>query len=407
MKLANMVRASGPPICNLEVGRRDLEKAPRMSWVTNCTTMQPAVLKGGCPMIGRDWSTTQVARHIKLQALPVTKPARVPFSVEPIAKSAGMRAAVKLADRAAQSNVGVLITGESGTGKEVLARYIHEGSRRSGKFVAVNLGALPEGLVESELFGHSRGSFTGATDSRMGLLEAADKGTLFLDEIGDMPLLAQVKLLRVLEDSQVRAVGVESHRSLDLRVIAATHEDLSEQVRKERFRADLFYRIAVLAIHIPPLRTRTEDIQPFITWTLARLGKPHLRIDLEAMGRLMTYPYAGNLRELRNAIERATAVCDEVIRTEHLPALMGGDPILWERLEQTRTLADMNRDYVMDLLVKNGGRRRVTAKMIGVNPSTLYRWLVAWDVIKPDPIRKDFASQRCNRFLKRTEPVMS
>jgi transcriptional regulator with PAS, ATPase and Fis domain len=326
-------------------------------------------------------------RDLRLTAEPAAASPAAEKEAEPevvrhdvIAASAEMKAALTLADHAARSGVGVLIIGESGTGKEVIARYIHEQSRRTGEFVPVNLGALPEGLVESELFGHTKGAFTGAAVSRFGLVETADRGTLFLDEIGDMPPAAQVKLLRFLDDSRVRSVGRDTQRKIDFRVVAATNVHLSDRIASGSFRSDLYYRLAVLLISIPPLRRRREDIQPFIKFTLERLRRHSMEISDEVMGLLMAYPWPGNLRELRNAIERACAVADKRILLQHLPSSIRGLPETWEDPDRQgfATLAQITKQRVLFMLHHCNGCRVKTAQALGVNTSTLYRWMVSW-----------------------------
>jgi transcriptional regulator with GAF, ATPase, and Fis domain len=221
----------------------------------------------------------------------------------------------------------VLVTGESGTGKEMVARALHTRSGRRGSFVAVNCAALPADLLESELFGHVRGAFTGAVRDRPGRFEVADHGTLFLDEIGDMPPALQAKLLRVLQDHAFERVGDSRTRTVDVRVIAATHVDLSRAVAEGRFREDLFYRLRVVPIHIPPLRERREDLTYLISHLLQRIGSRRgraLRLAPAALEALVAADWPGNVRELENALEYGTALCDgQTIHLEHLPPLAG------------------------------------------------------------------------------------
>ncbi|GAB6260805.1 sigma 54-interacting transcriptional regulator [Photobacterium sp. R1] len=234
----------------------------------------------------------------------------------PIAESDPMRQVLERLQRILALPVDVLLRGETGAGKEVIARYIHENSDRAGKpFIAQNCAAIPEQLLESELFGHKRGAFTGADKDKKGLFEAADGGTLFLDEIGDMPLLLQAKLLRVLQERKIRPIGSSEERSIDVRVVAATHCNLKEKIQKNEFRADLFYRLNVFPITLPPLRERPADILPlaehFITLTSQKLGlDSEPVISKKARQSLMDYPFPGNVRELRNIIERAVLLSD-------------------------------------------------------------------------------------------------
>ena len=242
-----------------------------------------------------------------------------------VGTSAAMTAAIELADKVAPHPSTVLITGESGTGKELFARLIHSASPRNrAPFVPVNCGAIPENLLESELFGHKKGSFTGADADRVGLFEEANGGTLFLDEIGELPQQLQVKLLRALQEGEIRRVGESSSREVDVRVVAATARDLESEVKEEKFRSDLFYRINVLNIHLPPLRHRTEDIPALVRHFLAHyndvLGLQITGFAPEAMKAMLAYPWAGNVRELQNVVERAMVLTDgSEIRLEQLP----------------------------------------------------------------------------------------
>jgi transcriptional regulator with GAF, ATPase, and Fis domain len=241
-----------------------------------------------------------------------------------VGRSPAWRAALRDAGRVAPAETTVLLTGESGTGKEVVARLIHGGSPRAGRpFVAINCAALPETLLESELFGHERGAFTGAVGSHAGKIEQAQGGTLFLDEVGEMRPQVQAKLLRVLQEREFHRVGGSRALRADVRVIAATHRDLGEAMRRGEFRADLFYRLDVFAIHLPPLRQRREDIpllaEAFLAELGARLGRAS-RLTSDAVGCLLAHPWPGNVRELRNAIERALLLCDGgAITRAHLP----------------------------------------------------------------------------------------
>jgi two-component system response regulator AtoC len=244
---------------------------------------------------------------------------------EIVAKSAGMREAIELATKVAQHPSTVLITGESGTGKELIARLIHAASPRAGRpFVPINCGAIPENLLESELFGHARGAFTGAHVDRAGLFEEADGGTLFLDEIGELPSQLQVKLLRALQEGEIRRVGDSSARRVDVRIIAATARDLEQEVREGNFRSDLYYRINVVRIHLPPLRQRSEDIPPFIRHFRERfskqLGIKVTGFEPSSMKLLLAHPWYGNVRQLENVVERAMVLAEgPTIKPEDLP----------------------------------------------------------------------------------------
>ena len=243
-----------------------------------------------------------------------------------VGHSALIQQAISLARKVARHPSTVLITGESGSGKELIAKLIHEaGPRGAAPFVAVNCGAIPEHLLESELFGHARGAFTGAVENRSGLFEEADGGTLFLDEIGELPVALQVKLLRALQEGEVRRVGDNASRTVDVRVVAATSRDLESEVRAGRFRADLFYRVNVVRIQLPALRERREDIPELVRHFLAvfnkRLGLRITAVSPSAMRLLMEYAWPGNVRELENVIERSMVLTDgDKVDVEHLPA---------------------------------------------------------------------------------------
>ncbi len=244
---------------------------------------------------------------------------------EIVAKSAGMREAVELATKVAQHPSTVLITGESGTGKELIARLIHGASPRADRpFVPINCGAIPENLLESELFGHVKGAFTGAHVDRAGLFEEADGGSLFLDEIGELPSQLQVKLLRALQEGEIRRVGDSAAHKVDVRLVAATARDLEQEVREGSFRSDLYYRINVVRIHLPPLRQRTEDIPPLTRHFIERFAK-QLSIDVSgfepaAMKLLLGHPWYGNVRQLENVVERAMVLAEgPTVRPEDLP----------------------------------------------------------------------------------------
>ncbi|MCC7535713.1 MAG: sigma-54-dependent Fis family transcriptional regulator, partial [Deltaproteobacteria bacterium] len=241
-----------------------------------------------------------------------------------IARSSAMARVFSLVDSLSQSDATVLLTGESGTGKEVVARAIHAHSRRaSGPFIAVNCAALPEQLLESELFGHVRGAFTGAVRDREGRFEAAHDGTLFLDEIGDMPVVLQAKLLRVLQERTFERVGESRGRPTNARIVAATHHDLRRAIEQGRFRDDLYYRLRVVPIELPALRARREDIEPLARHLLARIGARTgraVRFSPEALRTILAYDWPGNVRELENAIEYAVAVCKgQTLLPEDLP----------------------------------------------------------------------------------------
>ena len=301
-----------------------------------------------------------------------------------VGRSAAIRDVLSLAVKVARHPSTVLITGESGTGKELLARLLHRRSARaSGPFVAVNCAAIPESLLESELFGHVKGSFTGATGERHGLFEEAASGTLFLDEIGEIPVTLQAKLLRALQEGEVRPVGSNVSRPVDVRVIAATARDLEGAVRDGTFRADLFYRINVVRLHVPPLRDRREDIAELVRHFLSRhnrrLGTRIERVTPAAMQRLLDHPWPGNVRELENVLERAMVVAEDVeIDARHLPALSGPgaapartDGGGTDELSVKKRIAGLERELIRQALERTSGNRSQAAKLLELSPRAL------------------------------------
>jgi DNA-binding NtrC family response regulator len=304
-----------------------------------------------------------------------------------IAASRPMRDLLALLERAARTRHPLLITGETGTGKELVARAAHRISER-GEFVALNCAALPENLLESELFGHERGAFTGADRAKPGLFEVAHGGTLFLDEIGELPLALQAKLLRALEFGEVRRVGGLKPQRFDVRIITATHRDLNEEVQRERFRADLFWRLNVLPINVPPLRQRIADIsvlaEYFLHLSTDAEGRPAHTISPAAMALLTAYPWPGNVRELRNAIERAVALNpSQELRPEDLPLHIqqAGHTAatVVEALRRRDTLRDLERAYILEVLRSVGGNKSKAAEILGLDRKTLYRKLEEMD----------------------------
>ena len=295
-----------------------------------------------------------------------------------IGRSPRIRDVLALALKAARHPSTVLITGESGTGKELLARLIHRrGPRAEAPFVAVNSAAIPESLLESELFGHVRGAFTGASSERRGLFEEASGGTLFLDEIGEIPVALQSKLLRAIQEGEVRPVGSNASRTVDVRLIAATARDLERAVRDGGFRSDLYYRINVVRLHLPPLRERREDIpelvRHFLTRHSHRLGVRVDRVTPSAMRALTTYEWPGNVRELENVIERALVMADgPELDEEHLPVLdrpraEGAN----DDLSVKRRTVELERDLISRALERTGGNRTQAAKLLELSHRAL------------------------------------
>ncbi|HTM08698.1 MAG TPA: sigma-54 dependent transcriptional regulator [Verrucomicrobiae bacterium] len=305
---------------------------------------------------------------------------------DPVGKSAAMHKLVTLIDKVAPTPTTVLITGESGVGKEVVARSIHARSdRRDTVFLPVNCSAIPETLLESQLFGHVKGSFTGAVASQEGLFQRARGGTIFLDEIGEIPLSLQVKLLRVIEEKQLLSVGSTHPTNVDVRIITATNRDLKTETDAGRFRADLFYRLNVFEIHIPPLRERREDIPSLIEYLICRHNREMKRnykgVDNAAMRLIMALPWKGNIRELDNVLERAMILGSGEWITPH--DLTGQEPSQYAtdddwRLE--KVLSDYERFHIKRSLEKTAGDKKLASEMLGLSLSTLYRKLEKWNV---------------------------
>jgi two-component system response regulator AtoC len=299
-----------------------------------------------------------------------------------VAASPLMIDVLELLERAAEYKATVLLTGESGTGKEVLARAIHaQSGRRNEAFVAVNCGAIPETLLESELFGHAKGAFTGADRARRGLFVEADGGTLFLDEIGELQNALQVKLLRILQDEEVRPIGESKSRKVDVRVLAATARDLDREVADGRFREDLFYRLNVLRVRVPPLRDRREDIpllvDHFLGYFREALGKPIRAIADEALDRLTSYRWPGNVRELENVIERAVILAsDDRITLRELPANVvsleeGEESVRPGELSLKRGRRRFEAEMIRKALAATGGNRTHAARLLEISHRAL------------------------------------
>lgn len=311
-----------------------------------------------------------------------------------IGKSDAIRKVIDLAKRVAKSSSTVSIWGESGTGKEVFAKAIHNWSSRSKKsFVAINCSAIPENLLESELFGHAKGSFTGAIDKKIGLFEEADGGTLFLDEIGDLNLPLQSKLLRVLQEREIKRVGENQSRPVDVRVIVATHKDLRVEVQEKRFREDLFFRLNVIPMRLPPLRDRREDIMPLAEHFLNRYnvlnGTNIVGFKKSAKEFLLTQPWRGNVRELENAIERAVvlATTNEIdasafslfdepsLQETFLSSEDKKNAFVFHFGEEVEPLHELEKKYVQFVYERKNHAKELTAKALGIDRKTLYRKL--------------------------------
>ena len=309
--------------------------------------------------------------------------------VKPLGKSKLFQDVLRLAEQVAPTESTVLIRGESGTGKEVIARFIHELSARSeGPFLSLNCGALPESLLESELFGHVKGSFTGAVRDKQGLFAAARGGTFFLDEIGEMSPATQVKLLRVLQEREAIPVGGTEAIPVDVRVVAATNRDLEDDIKRGRFRSDLYYRLNVIAIQLPPLRDRRDDIPVFVEAFLKRIAHEHeeplKRISDETMEAILAYDWPGNVRELENALERAVVLTKgDAIDHSAMPEKLTqrrAEPLVADRPHANPTLDVIERAYITWVLQSEGGNKTRAAEVLGIDPSTLYRKLGRYEV---------------------------
>ena len=341
------------------------------------------------------------------------EPLAEPRLADFVSKSPGMGIFMNVVPRVVRSDTALLIEGETGVGKERLACAIHaEGPRSAGRFVALNCGALPENLLESELFGHVRGAFTGATAARRGWFEIAHRGTLFLDEVGEIPVHLQVKLLRVLQEHEIQPIGSEKSFGVDVRVIAASNRPLEPEVEARRFRRDLYHRLSVVTVTVPPLRDRSEDIPALadrqIHYAAQVTGRHVTEIDPEAMEALCRYQWPGNVRELNNVIERAILLCDNtVIALSDLPESISGTtaaapdadsaPDSGHRLRLPKEclgkplcevregcLADLEQQYIEGLLVATRGRIGETAKRAGIQQRSLYSIMKRFGLRKED-----------------------
>ena len=310
-----------------------------------------------------------------------------------IGKSKPMQAVFDLIRRVADSPTNLLITGESGTGKELVAKAIHYNSdRKDAPFIPVNCAAIPEQLLESELFGHMRGSFTDAKMDKRGLFEEAQKGTLFLDEISELPLMLQAKILRAIQEKEVRRVGANKPIAVDVRIIAATNRHLTEEVKAKRFREDLYYRLNVIELCLPPLRERREDILLLVDVFMKKcaevLGKQIQGVSGSALAMLVDYVWPGNVRELENVIERAvTLTRSEKIVPDDLPVAIQGTRgdrrLLDDAADRTLSLVEVEKEYILKILEKTGGNKYQAAQMLGIDRKTLYRRLGEIEGKKP------------------------
>lgn len=304
---------------------------------------------------------------------------------EIVGESDSLKRVFDLIEKVAATSASVLIQGESGTGKELVARSIHFKSDRNARpFLAINCGALPESLLESELFGHVKGAFTGAAASKDGYFRSTAGGTLFLDEVGDMPAVLQVKLLRALQEHEVTPVGAASPVPFDARIITATNKDLEHEIAQGGFREDLFYRLNVVEIEVPPLRERSEDIpllvEHFVRTSAHRQGIVEKRISRAAIVTLCGYSWPGNIRELEHVIERAMILSGDEINVESLPSRMAGGDGRASIDRSSPTLEDVEKKYVIDVMASVGEDKAAAAKILGIDLSTLYRKLKRYEL---------------------------
>jgi DNA-binding NtrC family response regulator len=361
-------------------------------------TAVQAVRAGAFDYISKPFNISEVKVAVEraLARGDAPPPAPMPRAQLPegmVGRTAAMLTVYKQIAHAADSTATVLICGESGTGKELVARAIHaHGVRAARPFVALNCAAVTETLLESELFGHVRGAFTGATSDRKGVFEQAHGGTVFLDEIGDTPLAMQVKLLRVLQDGEVRPVGASRAIHVDARVVAATNMDIEGAVADQRFREDLYYRLGVIVIRLTALRERREDIplliDQFVGKAAARAGR-EVTIAPDAISALTAYRWPGNIRELENTIERLVVFCRGRITLADLPAAIVAAPPLEERLFQDLPpLEELERRYLIHVLDSVGGNRSRAAEVLGIDRRTLYRMAERFGIpLKDEPER--------------------
>jgi two-component system response regulator FlrC len=354
---------------------RTLSPSSRVVVVTAYATVESAVScvrDGAVDYLTKPFSPEALARTVEGALARGSRVGPPADGGDLVAEDPATLRTVELALRAARSDVTVLFEAESGAGKEVFARLVHrESPRSSGPFVAVNCAALPRDLLEAELFGHCKGAFTGAVRDRKGHFELADGGTLLLDEIGEMSADLQARLLRVLQDQVIQAVGSETQVRVDVRVVAATNKNLREEVASGRFREDLYYRLRVMPIRIPPLRERPGDVEPLASRFARIYGGPGTTLTRDAQRRLAAHSWPGNVRELQNALQRAAILAGgDPIDARHLdlePALRPKEPAPSAR----RSLEDAERDTIRRILVETGGNRSEAAAALGISPRTL------------------------------------
>ncbi len=320
--------------------------------------------------------TEQVRTSARIRREQTETPSKI------IGASQPMQKLFDLINRAGRSMSNVLITGESGTGKELVAKAIHQASNLDGNFIAVNCAAIPSELVESELFGHTGQAFTGAKGVRAGLFESADSGTIFLDEIAELPLTVQPKLLRVLQEGTVRRVGADLEKKIKVRIIAATNKDLENEVKENTFREDLFWRLNVIHLEVPPLRERAFDIPLLIEHFLEKYSMDGLNLEIasDTLAILTAYPWQGNVRELENTIERAVALTHGAVLTiddlpERIRSSKTSNTLISQARTEHMTVAELEKEYILQILEETNGNKSQAAKILGLDRKTLYRKL--------------------------------
>jgi two-component system response regulator HydG len=392
----NMAGMSGVELCKQLVARREDMPVIVVTAYANMETAVAAIRAGAYDFVTKPFDMDELAltieRALRHRALKeeVKRLRRAVDGTqrfdEILGGSAAMLKMCELVTRVADTETTVLVTGESGTGKELVAKALHAKSgRRDGPFVAINCAAMPETLLESELFGHLKGAFTDARNARPGLFIKASKGTLFLDEIGEMPAGMQAKLLRALQERTVRPVGGDQEQPFDARIIAATNRDLETEVEERRFREDLFYRINVVRIHVPPLRARGSDIlvlaQNFLERYASQSRRPVVGMSSAAADRLLTYPWPGNVRELQNCVERAVALAQfDQIGVDDLPEKIKDYKTARINIEsndpaELLPMDEVERRYIQKVLEAVGGNKTLAAQVLGFDRRTLYRKL--------------------------------
>ena len=360
-------------------------------------TAVEAVKMGAYDVISKPFTSDQLQivleralnqKRLKDENRLLKKQLKIATDSEIVAKSTVMKEVLSMVDRISKTDANVLITGESGTGKEMLARLIHKKSHRSGSpFVTVDCAAIPENLLESELFGYEKGAFTGANTSKEGLFEVANGGTVFLDEVTELPFMMQSKLLRAIQERKIRRLGSNTYTSLNVRILSATNRNLRECVKEGQFREDLFYRLNVINIHLPPLRERREDIPVLSLHFLRRFSaiydKPVKGISAEVMELLELYPWPGNVRELQNLIERAVILCNsENLILNDLPKeyILSDQPNSSEIKTYKKAKEEFEKKYLTGLLQKTAGNITKAAQIAGVNRRTLHRLIKRYNI---------------------------